>query len=231
MSDGRLDTIQWRPTPEGCVLDLRPAGPMSRALALFIDVVVRSMIWTSAMQVLLLLGQLGFGLFVLLGFVVEWLVPVLFEVLWSGQTPGKRVVGLVVLHDDGTPVGWQASFVRNAMRFVDFLPIMYVTGFVTTLLNADGKRLGDLVAGTMVVHKPEPRRPGEMPGIGAEPPAIALLADERRAVVDYALRALTLTEERALELATVPTPLVAGDTPEEARARLLRVANFLTGER
>ena len=49
-------------------------------------------------------------------------------------------------------VGWGASFVRNTLRFVDFFPFFYAAGFVTSLLNRDGKRLGDLAAGTVVVH-------------------------------------------------------------------------------
>jgi len=226
-----LDTIQRRATPEGCALDLRPAGPMSRALAWFIDSVVRVVVFASSLQVFVMLGQVGLGLAMLTFFLLEWIAPVLFERFWSGQTPGKRALGLVVLHDDGTPVGWQASLARNAMRFVDFLPLMYATGFVTTLMNADGKRLGDLVAGTMVVHLPSPRRSIVEPVIGAEPPRVALLPDERRAVLDYARRASTLTDERSLELATVASPLVDGDAPAMARARLLRVANFLAGER
>jgi uncharacterized RDD family membrane protein YckC len=223
--------VHTRPTPEGCPLDLAPAGPMSRALAWAIDLALRLLVWGSVAQLLVLVGEAGFGLILLSGFALEWFMPVVFEVLWHGQTPGKRILGLIVLHDDGTPVGWQASFIRNAMRFVDMLPVAYAAGFLTTLLTADGKRLGDLVAGTIVVHAPTPMRVGVMPGVGAEAPAVSLATEERQAVMDYGLRVLALTEERALELATLPLPLVAGDDPEAARARLLRVANHLVGDR
>lgn len=226
-----LDTIQTRSTPEGCVLDLRPADPMSRALAWLVDSVVRVMIWMMCVQALALLGMLGFGLMLLMTFALEWLVPVLFEVLWHGQTPGKKALGLVVLHDDGTPVGWRASFIRNAMRFVDFLPAAYATGFIVTLIDPLGRRLGDLVAGTLVVQALHSGAVSVSPGVGAEAPPIPLYEDERRAVLEYAARSTSLTDERALELAVIPTPLVLGDSPEAARARLLRMANHLLGER
>lgn len=231
MTELVLDTIHTRPTPEGCPLDLAPAGPMSRALAWAIDLTLRLMLWGASVQLLVLFGEAGMGLILLSGFALEWFMPVLFEVLWHGQTPGKRALGLIVLHDDGTPVGWAASFIRNAMRFVDMLPVAYAAGFFTTLLTADGKRLGDLVGGTIVVHAPSPARGGVMPGVGAEAPAVSLTTEERQAVVDYGLRVLSLTEERALELATLPAPLVVGDSAEAARARLLRVANHLVGDR
>jgi uncharacterized RDD family membrane protein YckC len=227
----RLDTVNVRPTPEGCELALAAAGPFSRALAWAIDLVLRVFIWFSLIQGLILLGQTGVGLVLLTGFLLEWLAPVCFEVLWHGQTPGKRALGLTVLHDDGTPVGWQASFMRNALRFVDFLPLGYASGFVTMLLNADGKRLGDLVAGTVVVHAPASvATPAPLEG-GMEVPPFPLLADERRAVVEYAQRAQALTVERALELAELPAPLVAGLSATDARARLVRIANGLLGQR
>ncbi len=204
---------------------------MSRALAWLVDSLVRIIILMMCVQTLALLGMVGFGLILVLTFALEWLVPVLFEVLWSGQTPGKKALGLVVLHEDGTPVGWRASFIRNAIRFVDFLPAAYATGFVVTLIDREGRRLGDLVAGTLVVHGPRAQAMPANRGAETEPPSLALREDERRAVLEYAARAPSLTDERALELAVMPTPLVRGDSPEEARARLFRIANHLLGER
>jgi uncharacterized RDD family membrane protein YckC len=227
----RLDTVNVRPTPEGCELALAAAGPFSRALAWVIDLVLRMFVWLSLVQVLAFIGQVGIGAVLLSGFLLEWLAPVAFEVLWHGQSPGKRALGLTVLHDDGTPIGWQASFIRNTIRFVDFLPLCYVTGFVTMLINADGKRLGDLVAGTIVVHAPVTVGAATPIETDVEAPPFPLLPDERRAIVEYAQRVGTLTDERALELATLPVPLVAGLSPRDARTRLLRIASFLLGQR
>ena len=227
----RLDTVNARSTPEGCELALAAAGPFSRALAWAIDLVLRLFVWLSLAQGLMLMGQAGMGAVLLSGFVLEWLAPMCFEVLWHGQSPGKRVLGLTVLHDDGTPVGWQASFIRNTIRFVDFLPLGYATGFITMLINADGKRLGDLVAGTIVVHAPGAMASPSLIEAGVEMPPFPLLPEERRAIVEYAQRAGALTDERALELAMMPVPLVAGLNAADARARLLRIANFLLGQR
>jgi uncharacterized RDD family membrane protein YckC len=227
----RLDTVNVRSTPEGCELTLVAAGPFSRALAWLIDLVLRFVIWGVILQALVLMGDLGRGVMLVYAFLLEWLAPVCFEVLWHGQSPGKRALGLRVLHDDGTPVGWQASFVRNTIRFVDFLPFCYATGFVTMLINADGQRLGDIVAGTIVAHEPAKTERPPVVESNVEAPPFPLLPDERRAIVDYALRVSTLTDERALELATLPAPLVSGLTPSAARDRLLRFASFLLGQR
>jgi uncharacterized RDD family membrane protein YckC len=223
--------VNLLPTPEGCALALAAAGPFSRALAWAIDLVLRLFAWASLAQVLVLTGQVGVGAVLLSGFALEWLAPVCFEVLWHGQSPGKRALGLTVLHDDGTPVGWQASFIRNTIRFVDFLPLGYAAGFITMLINGDGRRLGDLVAGTIVVHAPAAAPWSSVAEEGVEAPPFPLLPDERRAVVDYTLRSSTVTAERALELATLPVPLVEGLSPAAARARLLRIGNFLLGQR
>jgi hypothetical protein len=99
------------------------------------------------------------------------------------------------------------------------------------LINADGKRLGDIVAGTIVVHTPRAVAAPSPIEADVEAPPFPLLPEERRAIVEYAQRLSTLTDERALELATLPVPIVAGLTPVDARARLLRIAGFLLGQR
>ena len=103
-----LDTRRLVETPEGIDLILRPAGLMPRALAFGIDLLIRGAILLAAFIVLGLLGQFGAGLGTILYFLVNWWYPVLFEVLYQGRTPGKKVMGLRVVHDDGTPVGWAA---------------------------------------------------------------------------------------------------------------------------
>jgi len=225
-----LDTIQRVATPEGCEIFLRVAGPVTRAQAWFYDFLLRLVGWFVLALVAGYSGRLGFGVLAVGGFLLEWFYPILFEVYWQGQTPGKRACGLAVLHDDGRPVGWGAAFIRNTLRFVDFLPFLYATGFVATLLNDGGKRLGDLAAGTLVVHLD---RPGAAPvpdaTAGAEPPPFPLLVEEQQAVIEYSRRLGQLTEERAAELAASAAPLADGLPPEATRERLLRIANFLLG--
>jgi hypothetical protein len=160
------------------------------------------------------------------------LYPILFEVYWHGQTPGKRLSGLAVLRDDGTPVDWSAATARNLLRFVDFLPLGYACALVTMGLNRDGKRLGDLLAGTVVVYSDrnfarENRKPRAVATPGAvEAPPFPLAQAEQQALLEYHQRAPQLTDERAEELAL---PLTAGLDGGAARARLVRLAEYQMG--
>nr|GFD53798.1 hypothetical protein [Tanacetum cinerariifolium] len=65
-------------------------------------------------------------------------------------------MGLRVVHDDGTPVGWSASLLRNLLRFVDMLPFGYSVGAFACLQHPLFKRLGDLAAGTLVIYRDAP---------------------------------------------------------------------------
>jgi hypothetical protein len=103
---------------------------------------------------------------------------------------------------------------------------------LTIWLNADSKRLGDLLAGTVVVYY------GESPSpiindtyVDAEISPFPLTLAEQRALLEYRQRASTLTEARSLELAELARPLADGMRPEEAKARLFRIANALLGRR
>lgn len=228
-----LDTVRRIATPEGCELELRIAGPITRVRAWLFDFLLRLVGWMALGMIAGFAGNLGIGFFMVGTFLLEWFYPILFEVYMGGQTPGKRACDLIVLHDDGRPVGWNASFIRNTVRFVDFLPMLYAAGFVTSLLNADGKRLGDFAAGTVVVHadRRESHHQAAVEEKGAEPPPIPLAFDEQQAIIEYHRRAGQLTDERALELAELPLPLTGGLRPEQARQRLLRIGNFLLGRR
>src|SRR5690606_41981782 len=102
--------------------------------------------------ILALLGGLGQGLYLVCLFVVVWAYRIVFEVAWNGRTPGKRVLGLRVVGGDGAPVGWLPAIVRHLLRTVDMLPFGYAAGLLTCLCDRHGRRLGDLVADTVVVH-------------------------------------------------------------------------------
>lgn len=132
------------------------------------------------------------------------------------------------MSDDGTPVQPAAPVVRNLLRAVDFLPFCYGLGLLSMLVNREFKRLGDLVAQTVVVHREEPRAEAAIPAAAPRAPAFPLTTDEARAILDYAERVPELTPERADELARIAEPLVAG-TGSGARERLLAVANHLLG--
>ena len=89
-------------------------------------------------------------------FLFYWGYYVFFEMLWNGQTPGKRWTGLRVIRADGTPITLSESFIRNLTRLVDFLPAAYGVGIITMFIDKQSRRLGDLAAGTLVVHDRAP---------------------------------------------------------------------------
>ncbi len=83
----------------------------------------------------------------------------LFEVLWKGQSPGKRSLGLRVIREGGYPIDGRSALVRNLLRVVDFLPAFYVVGIATLFIGRKGKRVGDYAAGTLVVKERRDVRP------------------------------------------------------------------------
>ncbi len=198
-----LDTLMLVETPEGIALQLRSAGVMPRAAAWALDTVIRvGIIWAVGLA-FGLLGATGIGLYLLALFVLLWGYTVLFEVLRDGQTPGKRVMGLRVVCANGAPVGWIASIVRNLMRTVDLLPLCYGVGLVACLADPRGRRLGDLVAGTLVVYVDAAAKAATAPDVPQVPAPLPLRVGERAAIVEFAERSAQLTPERQQELAAL----------------------------
>lgn len=224
-----LDSREWVETPEGIELLLRPAGPAVRALAWLLDTLLRlAILWVSSMA-LGLLGRFGMGILLVVFFVLWWLYPVLFEVLRDGATPGKKMVGIYVARRDGTPVRWGESLVRNLLRSVDFLPLVYGVGLTSMLLSRSFQRIGDIAAGTLVLYRSSGDRRPALPDARPVAPPIALSPDEAQAVVGYAERVDQLTDERAAELAALPAVLTDGAA--DKRGRLIGIAHYLRGER
>lgn len=223
-----LDTRHPVETPEGIDLVLRPAGVAVRAVAFLLDLLIRTLLLMGFSLVLTLLGKIGAGLMAILIFALSWWYMVLFEVLNQGRSPGKQIMGLRVVHDDGTPVGWGASLLRNLLRVVDMLPFGYCLGALTCLQNSEFKRLGDLSAGTLVVYR---NLPIKRPELGDVPPTLApfrLELPEQRAVLAFAERRTQLSAARREELATI----IAGPLqvrPADAAARLDSIAHGLLG--
>lgn len=226
----RLDTLLAVETPEGIELDLHPAGAPARVLAFAIDFGIRFVLMLIASTLLQRIEGLGIGVLLLVFFAIEWFYPVLFELMPAGATPGKRALGLRVVMDDGMPVTPQASLLRNLLRAADFLPLVYAGGVLCMLWRPDFKRLGDIVAGTLVVHVTPPAAAALPPQAEAEAPARPLTAAQQTAVVDWALRTPRLTVPRAEELAALAAPALR-DGPGTRAARLLAVAHWTLGRR
>lgn len=224
-----LDTRVEVETPEGICLYLLPAGMAPRAVAWLLDFAIRIMLlWAMAIG-LAFVGSAGQGIYMVVMFAMMWLYPVLFELFWRGQTPGKKVLGLRVVHADGTPVGWVASATRNLLRTFDMLPFAYAVGLVSTLLDSRSRRLGDLAAGTLVVHVPPPPRALAPLGvIPIDPPP--LQRGEREPLLEFAERHALLSHERQIELADLLQP-ATGARGDQGLQRALGMAVSLTGQR
>lgn len=155
-------------TPEGVQLEVTLAGAGSRLAAQAID----SLIKFAAFITFGVFGGLSFGsagvsiAWTILAFASFFLYETLFESLWTGYTPGKRAMGIRVVSADGGRLTFVSSTVRNLLRIVDFIPLLYVTGFLFVLFTAKNQRIGDLAANALVVR--DSRRTGVAAPIRAD---------------------------------------------------------------
>ena len=225
-----LDTLRTVQTPEGVEITVRVAGPAARSIAWLMDLFIRGVIVSTLAPFVGMLGEAGMGLMLLVAFALEWLYPVLFEVLRNGQTPGKQLMGLAVEHDDGTPVGWSASALRNLLRVADFLPFAYVGGLAVATGDASFRRLGDLAAGTGGVSRGRRTPASALPEVPVLPPPVPLRPVEQKALLDFAERSGRWSVERRRELAEILEPLT-GATGDEGVRRVIGMARWVRGER
>lgn len=228
-----LDTVRGVHTPEGVELRLPAAGPLLRSVAWGIDAGIRmGVLWVFAIA-LSFLGESGAGIVAIVAFAIWWIYPMAFEVAWQGQTPGKRAMRLRVVRSDGAPVGWQNAVVRNLLRTVDMLPVGYAAAIVTGFLDPWGRRLGDIVAGTLVIHLPPPSALSDRALAGehvSAAAAVPLSAQEQAAVIAFGERGTTLTVERQEELADL-VPELTGARGDAGVRRLHAIADGLLGRR
>jgi uncharacterized RDD family membrane protein YckC len=148
-------------TPEAVDFAYELAGAGHRLLAWLVDgaILMAATVLTSLL--FSLAGDLGAAVFFTLSFGLMTFYFIVFETVWHGQSPGKRVAGIRVLDERGFRVTFSQAAVRNLLRLFDSLPFLYLVGGVAMLLNRRGLRLGDLAAGTVVVrlpHVPPPSR-------------------------------------------------------------------------
>jgi uncharacterized RDD family membrane protein YckC len=152
-------------TPEQIALELSLAGIGSRFLAIAIDTLIQAALYFITALVFVIAIPLGFSVFtflprligpamaIFIGFAIYWGYFAIFEILWKGQTPGKRFTGIRVIKESGRPINAFEAIGRNLMRAVDGLPGIYGVGLVCMMCNQQSRRLGDFVAGTVVVHE------------------------------------------------------------------------------
>ncbi len=203
-----LESYTSYETPEGIQIQLPMAGPLIRSLAWLIDLLIRAVAYILAAIALSFLGEVGQGILLIALFFAEWLYPTVFEAL-KGATPGKMVMGLYVTMDDGTALTWQASLIRNLLRLVDFFPFFYVTGLICALSNQQFKRLGDLVAGSIVVYK-QVHIALVKPSSEHTPKALPFpfSASEQRILLHFQDRDSQISQGRKIELANILSPII-----------------------
>jgi uncharacterized RDD family membrane protein YckC len=143
-------------TTEKVPLSYRVASVGSRFLAWLIDggLIVLMFIVGSLFAGILDARRAGLGsaVMALAALALLWGYFLLFEWLWNGQTPGKRLLGIRVIDGQGGAVSFFQSAVRNVLRAVDSLPFFYGLGSLVAICNPAHRRLGDLAAGTLVIH-------------------------------------------------------------------------------
>lgn len=223
-----IDNVIYQQTPEGVEIALKPAGILPRAGAWLIDFLIRLGLIYAIGSIINVLGNFGVGLLFLTYFLLDWFYPVFFEVFFQGQTIGKKRMGILVCQDDGTPIRWQASMTRNLLRVADFLPFAFLAGIVAILSNDSAKRLGDWVAGTMVVYVDKQQIGYEIPIQNPQMLPMPLQLDEQQAILAFAERSPHLPRERAFELANILTP-VSNQNHQDMPQQIIGFANTIIG--
>lgn len=213
-------------TPEQVTIALPLAGVGTRLLAALLDALIIVATILVAFYAIAIIGAIiafqpyglaagsvlgAFALLFLFGFVFAYYAGL--ELLWDGQTVGKRALKLRVLRDNGTPVDAAAVLARTVVRLVDFLPVGYLVGLVSMVVDGRARRLGDIVGGTIVVREwdnaptlreiaigAEPAAWGP-PAPGQEAPIHLLTADEVAAAREFLRRAATFPPHERAALA------------------------------
>jgi uncharacterized RDD family membrane protein YckC len=221
-----LDTDIAIETPEHIVFRHRLAGPARRAFAYLFDITLcyGTLIFIAFVIIAFAAGfsglsaatdevsgalAAGIGVILFLTFCVEWVYFVVCEGRW-GTTPGKRLFGLAVVTTEGRPIGFSEAALRNVLRAADLLPIGYLVGVTTMACTQRFQRLGDLLAGTMVVitQRADARAipialypPATDQELAGFPAVVRLDADERAAIELFLRRRVALGAAREHELA------------------------------
>lgn len=237
MSMGVQETLRIS-TPEGVSLELPLAGLGSRFVALLMDFLLQGLAFTALIVVLVVADAGGYaagGIVAVAFFALIFVYPVAFELGGGGRTPGKRWSSLRVVCEDGSPVTFRASALRNMLRLVDFLPALYLVGTVAIFATRHNQRLGDLAAGTLVVREPRgsalPVLPPQPPPPAEAPEPAELPAWDVSGLRDAELAALRRFLERRDELGDVPRRLLARDLAERLRPSVGGVGADIQPER
>jgi uncharacterized RDD family membrane protein YckC len=198
-------------TPEQVELEFAVAGLGSRFIAVLLDMLIQTgffmvfgllatFLFGAMVNRSSVLGKWFIAAFIALNFLLIWGYYSLFEAYWRGQTPGKHIMKLRVIKDSGRQITLFEALSRNLLRIVDYLPAFYLTGVIAMLCTKRNQRLGDLVAGTIVVHERSDEQPLLIERRTSIMPAQAAPAFDRFATPDTAQSAAILPADAVAKL-------------------------------
>jgi uncharacterized RDD family membrane protein YckC len=158
----RTNTLLIR-TPEGVVFSQLLAGPMTRFLAWLVDWFCLVLLTIAAMIIMSLFGFISAGIAQAMGLLTQFVLmigySIVLEWFWHGQTLGKRMLRLRVVDAQGLRLKFSQVVMRNLLRFVDMLPVLYLVGGIACLISRRSQRLGDFAANTIVIRIPKVSEP------------------------------------------------------------------------
>lgn len=229
----KLDTVCLVETPEGTDLQAEVVGVVPRTLAYSIDLLIRMVVLLVLQMVVAFmgLGLAGQGFMLIFYFLLEWWYPVVFEVYRGGQTVGKKAFKIKVVNADLTPVRLSASLTRNLLRVADFLPLCYVFGIASMVMNRRFQRLGDLAANTIVIYAEEQNY--DMKGLESVRPiasSMPLTEVQQTAFVNFALNRGGLSADRQKEVAEIIRPRLPSKV-DDASEYVRGVGKWLLGSK
>ena len=210
---------------------MRAAGFPVRCMAFLIDALIRYMIVSGVAATLGSGGRVGTGVLLIIVFLILWLYPIIFELTPAAATPGKRAMGIQVMMANGLPLTPAGSLIRNLMRAVDMLPLLYGFAIVSVLMRRDARRLGDLAAGTLVVYRDRASPTGDFGPGEPLPPRVPLTIRQQTAIAAFGWRVTRLTPERAEEIAVLAADAVPGAEVSAVTASLVGIARWQHGQR
>ncbi|MFZ3587769.1 RDD family protein [Bacillus sp. DJP31] len=193
-------------TPEFVSIQFQPAGLGSRASAFIIDsllllvinvLIIVGLIFSLNAQSLILfwaeMGSVPVAIAIIAIFILNWGYFFAFEFFSGGRTLGKKWMGLRVIQDNGHSLTLLSSFIRNLLRIIDSLPASYFLGMIMIFFHSKHKRIGDLVAGTIVVHERKEKRKKKQSAIEKEIKN-RKLSKEDLSIEEWALKSLGMKE-------------------------------------
>jgi uncharacterized RDD family membrane protein YckC len=206
-------------TPENILLDAEIAGFGSRCMAALIDytilvilAIIVTYLFGRALPTGTRLEGAALAMLIFIQFSLMTFYHLFFELLWNGQTPGKRRTGLRVIQSNGLPLTVSGAIIRNLVRLFDFMPILYGIGLIALFATKNTQRLGDLAAKTVVIREPRQLTVGTLKenlrvqywhitAVDPIPHYIRierLTQDDRRMVVDYLQRRSELRDRDSI---------------------------------